>query len=71
MIGISVTIEDEVYTLCPCPFCGNGTIGFWIDKGNVFYWVICGACNARGPGSGTKEGAIATWNGSILDRPKL
>lgn len=37
--------------LKPCPFCGSGLVGYWLDTSQGQKWgsVYCANCDAKGP----------------------
>lgn len=51
----------------PCPFCGAGkdsvAIQQWeYDTGRIAQYVLCFACQARGPEAHTDKTAWMLWN---------
>jgi len=43
-----------------CPFCGRSDLLTAIEERGRFY-VLCGSCDAQGPGCPTREDAVRRW----------
>ena len=65
--------------LKPCPFCGDNNsciTPVYYDPGGdntgeIFYFVHCGNCDARGGEHGTKNEAVMHWNTRIPHSLKI
>lgn len=51
----------------PCPFCGEPR-RIHVDHMGLVFWVACRVCHAMGPSAGSREEAIALWNGRGKER---